>query len=40
MEQVFNECIQLLMMDDGELSYIREEEYTEEIWDEIERQRK
>lgn len=27
------------MMDDGELSYIREEEYTEEIWDEIERQR-
>lgn len=27
------------MMDDGELSYIEEEEYTEEIWDEIERQR-
>ena len=27
------------MMEDGELSYIREEEYTEEIWDEIERQR-
>lgn len=27
------------MMDDGELSYIQEEEYTEEIWDEIEKQR-
>lgn len=27
------------MMEDGELSYINEEEYTEEIWDEIERQR-
>ena len=27
------------LMDDGELSYIEEEEYTEEIWDEIERQR-
>lgn len=27
------------VMNDGELSYIKEEEYTEEIWDEIERQR-
>lgn len=27
------------MMDDGELSYIEEGDYTEEIWDEIERQR-
>lgn len=27
------------MMDGGELSYIQEEEYTEEIWDEIEKQR-
>lgn len=27
------------VMDDGELSYMAEEEYTEEIWDEIEKQR-
>lgn len=27
------------VMEDGELSYLREEEYTEEVWDEIERQR-
>lgn len=27
------------MMEDGELSYIPEEEYTEEVWDEIEKQR-
>lgn len=27
------------MMNDEELSYIEEEEYTEEVWDEIERQR-
>lgn len=26
-------------MDEGDLSYIQEEEYTDEIWDEIERQR-
>lgn len=26
-------------MEDGDLSYIQEEEYTDEIWDEIERQR-
>lgn len=28
-----------MMDDNGELSYIEEEEYTEEVWDEIERQR-
>lgn len=28
-----------MMNDNGELSYIEEEEYTEEVWDEIERQR-
>lgn len=27
------------VMDDGEISYVGEEEYTEEVWDEIERQR-